>query len=65
MQKQRGFTLVELMITIVCLISIPAVIGWGMNLYKLFHMQIEPVTTMLVVRIIGILPPVGAIVGWF
>ena len=44
---------------------IAAVIGWGMNLYKLFHLTDASAIGEIVIRILGIVPVVGAVVGWF
>ena len=39
--------------------------GWIWNIVKLIAMTFDPLTTLLVVRIIGIfVPPLGAIVGY-
>ena len=41
-----------------------AIIGWWMNIYKLFvHLPLFDIET--VVRLIGLFPAAGAIVGWF
>lgn len=38
--------------------------GWVMNLYKLFH-HLPAMDPETVVRIIGIIPLIGGLVGWF
>lgn len=40
--------------------------GWINNIIKLIGMSIDPLTGLLIVRVVGIfIPPVGAIVGYF
>lgn len=46
------------------LIFIFVIIGWVKNISKLIDCNFEPVGKAEIVRCIGILPPVGAIVGW-
>lgn len=42
------------------------IVGWGLNIYKVTISPLEPLTTMVIVRIIGIfLAPLGGILGWF
>jgi hypothetical protein len=39
-------------------------VGWGMNLYKLVQ-HLPTMDVELIVRLMGIFPPIGGIVGWF
>lgn len=62
MKAQRGFTIVELIVVVLGLASI---IGWVWNIVKLSQMNFEPITTMLIIRIAGILvAPLGVVVGY-
>ena len=41
-------------------------VGWVMNIVKLIQMiGQEDVSAELFIRLVGIVPPAGAIVGWF
>jgi len=64
--KQNGYTLIEMVITLLLLVIIPAAIfGWIWNIVKLVAMGLDPITGLLVVRVVGIfLPPIGAVVGY-
>lgn len=47
-------------------IVLAAAVGWVWNIVKLMEMTFDPITGMIVVRIIGIfIVPLGCIVGWF
>ena len=42
------------------------VIGWVMNISKIFHSNFANISGELAVRIIGVfIAPVGAVLGWF
>lgn len=42
------------------------IVGWVMNIVKIFYLAHGIVTTMLIVRIIGVfVAPMGSILGWF
>jgi hypothetical protein len=46
-------------------VALAAAFGWGWNIVKLAEMSFDPLTGMIVVRIVGIfIPPIGAIVGY-
>lgn len=61
--KQRGNALLGLIILIVVVL---AGAGWIKNIIKLVAMPgIEGHVGEFVVRLVGIIPFVGAIVGWF
>lgn len=61
MKNQHGYTIFELLFVIV---SIFGVIGWFLNVYKLFGMTLTPITLELIIRIIGVFSPVGCVVGY-
>lgn len=51
---------------VVIIIYLILFIGWGLNIYKVTISPLEPLTTMAIVRIIGIpLAPLGGFLGWF
>lgn len=40
-------------------------IGWGLNIYKIIGMSLDPLTALAVLRFIGIfIPPLGGILGY-
>ena len=42
-----------------------AIVGWVLNIIQLAHTEAMPITTMFILRIIGIfVPPIGSIMGW-
>ncbi len=61
MKNQQGFTVIEMTIAIIILISI---IGWVSNIVKLTNCDFESPYKCEVVHTVGIIPPVGAITGW-
>ena len=62
--KQKGFTLIELIIVIVVLFGFG---GWIANIVKLVHMFSDPtVTPMFLARAVGTLVfPLGMVLGYF
>ena len=40
------------------------VVGWAGNIYKLVHLDFEAPYKAEIVRSLGVLPPVGAVVFW-
>lgn len=63
MDKQKGFTSVELMVVVIWLAG---VVGWCLNIYKIIGSDFGMLTGMLVARIIGVfVAPLGAILGFF
>lgn len=61
--KQKGFTLIELIIVIIVLFGAG---GWIANIVKLVHMINDPVTNMFIARAVGVvLFPFGMILGYF
>lgn len=60
---RNGYTVIELLFA---LIGPFLVIGWCINIWKLFSMVYDPVTGEMILRIIGIFAvPFGGIMGWF
>jgi hypothetical protein len=67
MKRHFGYTAVELVMTVFLLVILQAaVVGWVWNIVKLVAMNFEPLTGLLIVRVVGIfIPPLGAVVGYF
>ena len=60
--KDDGFTLTEILIT---LVGILGIIGWVMNIVKIVETELVPMTTIFVIRVVGIfVPPLGAVLGY-
>jgi len=63
--KQRGFTLTELLISVGFFVAIAGVIGWILNIVTLIHLSLNPMTTEIILRFIGIpLVPLGMVMGY-
>lgn len=63
MKRQLGYTLTEILVVLIVLAG-----GWGWvwNIIKLIGMNLDPITGMLIVRVVGIFVfPVGMVVGYF
>lgn len=57
------FTLTSAFIVMMILVCIT---GWVMNIMKLIGMDMEPLTTLLILRIIGVFfGPLGVFLGYF
>ena len=67
MRKQVGYTLTELVTVVLCLaLAAGAAWGWVWNIIKLVGMNLDPISGLLIVRVVGIfVPPVGMVVGYF
>jgi hypothetical protein len=67
MKKQLGNTAVAIFtVLLFCSIALAAAVGWVWNILKLIEMTFDPLTGLLVVRVIGIfIVPLGCIVGYF
>lgn len=66
MKKQKGFTVVEMLVTFAVILGIVALIGWVMNIMHVVHANFDHITGLLLVQVIGIfVPPIGAVAGWF
>jgi hypothetical protein len=49
----------------VIVLMIAAAIGWIANVVQIVHLAGGPVTTLFIVKIVGVFaPPLGAIMGW-
>jgi hypothetical protein len=58
----REFVLLQLVMVI---ISMAGIVGWVWNIAKLISMEVLPLTTIFVVRAIGIIvAPLGAVMGF-
>lgn len=65
MKNQKGFTLVELVIALFILFSIfSCIAGWGINIVKLTRCDFQPPYKAEIIRSVGLVPIVGAVVGW-
>ena len=64
-RNNKGFTLVEFVfVVLTCVIIIGGVFGWVNNIVELTRCDFKAPYKTEVIRIVGIIPPVGAIVGW-
>lgn len=62
MNDQRGHIAVDL---VIALIGLAGVVGWIMNIIDIANSEFTPITTMLVLRFIGVfVPPLGAVLGY-
>jgi len=62
MKNQKGYTQVAVLYII---IWFAAVIGWGMNVYKLVTANFEPSYKNEIIRSVGVvITPVGVITGY-
>lgn len=66
MRNQMGYALASLMVALVWfVVTIGAMIGWVLNIIKLVGMIDGEITTMFVLRVVGIFAaPLGAILGY-
>lgn len=49
---------------ILSIIPVMAFTGWVMNFYKLFHLDFKQPYKAEIIRTIGVVPPIGAVIGW-
>jgi hypothetical protein len=61
MKHENGFTLLEV---IVFLFIVFGLTGWSVNLAKLVNCDFKTPYKAEVIRTIGLIPPIGMIVGW-
>lgn len=40
-------------------------LSWGLNIYKITQLDFEPSYKAEIIRGVGIVPPIGAVVAWF
>lgn len=60
--KQKGFTIIELLFS---LAFIAGFIGWIMNIVDIVHAIHNPITLMLILRMVGIfIFPLGMVLGY-
>lgn len=64
MKKQRGFTIVELLMVIAMVVILVGAVGWIKNVIKLTECDFEAPYKAEVVHGLGIIPPVGMVTGW-
>lgn len=66
MNKMRGFVAAELIVALVWItVVVGGIIGWVLNIIKLVGMVDGEITTMFVLRIVGIFAaPLGAVLGY-
>jgi len=60
-RNNKDFYAIELVFIVLWLVI---AIGWSVNLYKLVTCDFEAPYKAEIIRGIGLIPPVGAIVGW-
>jgi hypothetical protein len=60
-QNQKGFTLYEL---VFCIVFILGVVGWILNFIELIELVGDEITTEFIIRCIGLIPPIGAVLGY-
>lgn len=62
MNKQKGYTAIQF---IIVLVALAGVAGWVMNIVDIVQSDFSPLTTLLVLRFIGVfVPPLGAVLGY-
>lgn len=67
MRRQKGFTVMELLVVLVGFIGVVCFggYGWVNNIITVVHSSFNPLTPELVVRFIGIpMFPVGMVMGY-
>jgi hypothetical protein len=66
MRKQLGYTITELvMVLFIVSLTLAGAFGWVWNIVKLVGMDLDPITGLLIVRVVGIfLVPLGCVVGY-
>jgi len=66
MNKQSGFTTIEMINVAALLLILAAIGGWIANIVKLVGMIGGDVTAMFIARCVGIFAaPLGAVLGFF
>lgn len=64
MNMRKTFIIKGIFGILVFLLAIGILIGWVKNIIKLTECDFEPSYKAEIIRIVGIFPPVGGIVGW-
>jgi hypothetical protein len=62
--RREKMKAIDYFYTLILVLAVLGIIGWGMNLYKLFNCDFEAPYKCEAVHAVGIIPPVGAIAGW-
>lgn len=62
MKKDNKLTII---IIATLLLFLACATGWGMNVYKLVNLDFQPPYKAEVIRSLGVIPPIGAFVGYF
>lgn len=59
--KDKGFVLLGIVIIAIIILFIT---GWVKNVIKLTNLDFSAPYKTEIIRVVGVLPPVGGIVGW-
>lgn len=60
--NNKGFAIYELIFLMVWVLG---TVGWIANIVKLIGMDLEPITMLLILRVIGVIAaPLGAVLGF-
>lgn len=60
--NNKGFAVYELIFLMVWVLG---TVGWIANIVKLIGMDLEPITMLLILRVIGVIAaPLGAVLGF-
>lgn len=66
MNKQKGFTAVEMIWVVYGSLFVAGVIGWVLNIIDIVGSDFSAVDGILILRIIGVIvAPLGAVLGYF
>lgn len=64
LRDDRGYTIIEVFAVLWLIVGLFSVIGWGKDIYKLIHCDFEAPYKAEICYGVGLIPPVGAIMGW-
>ena len=65
MNKQKGYTLYEMLMVAMFGVIAAGVVGWVMNIIAIIHSDFVW-TSLLIIRVIGVfIVPIGAVLGYF
>ena len=59
MKNEKGVTVLGVLLLLAVVLS-----GWFLNLYKLYALDFEQPYRAEAIRLAGVFPPVGIVVGW-